>query len=448
VAVLYFDNLSRDTADAYLADGLTEEIIIRLGQVQRLEVKSRFEVERLRGPAAPRDPTFLGRTLNAAYLVTGSVQRSGDRVRLRVALVRAATRAQIWGDVIDRSSSDMLTVESDIAGAVTSAITGQVLPAEQWRLYRSLTRDPVAYEEYLRGMRALNSQFDEPSLRSALAHFARAIARDSGMAEAYAGEAGAWESLADFFVTPLEGYRRAREASDRALQLDSTSVMALATRGLAVLALDFDARGAERLARRGLMNDPRENWAHGVLSMALLAEGKIDSSLAEARRTWEADSLSDSNWFGSLLVTFRPDSAAIWLPRLRRVMRSADADYLDGQLMAVRGDWRGAERLLGWRESGGVHAGTYVRALLARSDTVAVRATIDSMLAARTPGYYNPLSLARAYAALGDLDHGMEWLRRAFEEHTVGVVWVRSDVEMAPLRADPRYADLDRQLQF
>src|SRR5713101_9190997 len=101
VAVLYFDNLSRDTTDAYLADGLTEEIIIRLGQVRRLEVKSRFEVQRFRGHAI-QDPTALGRSLNAAYVVTGSVQRSGDRVRLRVALVRTATRAQAWGDVIDR----------------------------------------------------------------------------------------------------------------------------------------------------------------------------------------------------------------------------------------------------------------------------------------------------------------------------------------------------------
>ena len=260
VAVLYFDNLSRDTADAYLADGLTEEIIIRLGQVQRLEVKSRFEVERLRGPAAPRDPTFLGRTLNAAYLVTGSVQRSGDRVRLRVALVRAATRAQIWGDVIDRSSSDMLTVESDIAGAVTSAITGQVLPAEQWRLYRSLTRDPVAYEEYLRGMRALNSQFDEPSLRSALAHFARAIARDSGMAEAYAGEAGAWESLADFFVTPLEGYRRLTF-----IMLDDDVVaVSPATTYRVLAAAGRLARWARARSKKGTgfvqPRQPREHW--------------------------------------------------------------------------------------------------------------------------------------------------------------------------------------------
>lgn len=130
VAVLYLDNLSRDTADAFLADGLTEEIIIRLGQVPRLAVKSRYEVQRFRGRTA-QDLAALGRALGAAYLVTGSVQRAGDQVRLRYEVIRAATRTHVAGDVIDRSSRDLLTVESDIAREVATAITGQLLPEER-----------------------------------------------------------------------------------------------------------------------------------------------------------------------------------------------------------------------------------------------------------------------------------------------------------------------------
>ena len=90
----------------------------------------------------------------------------------------------------------------------------------------------------------------------------------------------------------------------------------------------------------------------------------------------------------------------------------------------------------------------YVRALLAIGDTVAARATVDSMVSARTPGYYNPVALARAYAALGDMDRGIEWLGRAFEERTALVIWVRQDPELATLRADPRYVALDRQLKY
>jgi TolB-like protein len=451
VAVLYFDNLSRDTADAYLADGLTEEIIIRLGQVRRLAVKSRFEVQRFRGHAALPDPPLLGHTLNVAYLVTGSVQRGGDRVRLRVALVRAATRALVWGDVIDRANSDLLTVESDIAREVTTAITGQLLPAERDRLARPVTSDPVAYEEYLRGLQLENSSFNEEALRGALAHFERAVARDSGMAAAFAAEAVAWANLADGFLPGREGYARARTAALQAIAHDPEEAKATAVLAVSTLALDLDAREAERLARRAVTLEPRESKGHIYLSRALFAAGRMPESIAEARSGWEADSLPTINgiWYAEvLLYAGQLDTAAALLPRLRTVMSPVDADQLEGRLQAARGDLRGTALLLNWRYYGGRYAGTYVRALLARGDTAAARATIDSMLAARTPGYYNPLALARAYAAVGDFDHGMDWLRRAFDERTIWVEVVRVDPELASLRADPRYAALDSQLRY
>jgi TolB-like protein len=450
VAVLYLDNLSRDTADAYLADGLTEEIIIRLGQVQRLDVKSRFEVQRFKGRAI-QDATALGRSLNAAYLVTGSVQRSGDRVRLRIALVRTATRAQAWGDVIDRASSDLLSLESDIAREVTTAITGQLLPAERSRLARRLTNDPVAYEEYLRGLSELHRSFDEASARSALGHFARAIARDSGFAAAFAAEALAWASLADGHVPGREGYGHAREAADEALRRDSSQTFSYAMLAAAALAIDFDAPKAEQLSDRGLKLDPHDREGHIILSRALFAEGRLDGSLAEAQQAWQLDSLNSFYGFWHFMVLIyerRLDDAAALLARLRGILSPVDVDPMEGILRNARGDLRGAEHLLSWRYYGGRDAGTYVRALLARGDSSAARATIDSMLAVRTAGYYNPLAFARAYAALGEVDRGMQWLQRAFDERTMWLVYVRVDPELALLRADPRYAMLDRQLKY
>jgi TolB-like protein len=450
VAVLYLDNLSRDTADAYLADGLTEEIIIRLGQVQRLHVTSRFEVARFRGRAAERDPSALGRQLNAAYLVAGSVQRAGNRVRLRYEVIRAANRAQVAGDVIDRASADLLTVESDIAREVATAITGRLLPEERARLERPLTSDPLAYEEYLRGLQVLRSTYDEAATRSALAHLDRAIARDPSFAAAYSAKALAWAELADGYVSPREGYAQARAAAVRALAFDSTQALAAAVLSSAVVALDADAREGERIARRAVALDPRSDQSHSILSAALIAEGRLDESLEEARLAWEADSLLSNNgvWYGQeLILCHRLDSAAALLPRLRAILPPPDADAVEGMLLAARGDLRGAERLLNWRYYGGLVGGTYVRALLARGDSAAARATVDSMVTARTRGYYNPIALAKAYAALGDIDRGIEWLRRAFDERTLWLTYVRQDDELAPLRADPRYAALDRQLR-
>jgi TolB-like protein len=450
VAVLYLDNLSRDTADAFLADGLTEEIIIRLGQVPRLDVKSRFEVRRFRGRET-QDPAVLGRALRAAYLVTGSVQRAGNRVRLRYEVMRVATRARVGGDVVDRASSDLLTVESDIARQVATAITGQLLPEERARLARRLTSDPIAYEEYLRGLQAMNSSYDETALRSALTHLERAIARDSSFAAAFASRALVWVELADAYVSPREGYGQGRAAAARALALDSLQALGNAVLGAAVLALDLDAHEAERLGRLAGELDPRGDQAHSLLTIALFAEGRIEESIGEARRAWQADSLFSNNgvWYAqALILSHRLDSAATLLPRLRAILPPADADAAEGMLLAARGDLRGAARLLSWRYYGGLVAGTYVRALLARGDSLAARATVDSMLAARTSGYYNPIALAKAYTALGDIDRGIEWLRRAFDERTLWLTYVRLDDELAPLRADPRYAALDRQLRY
>ena len=451
VAVLYFDNLSRDTADAYLADGLTEEIIIRLGQVQRLAVKSRFEVQRFRNRAASQDPPALGRALNAAYLVTGSVQRGGDRVRLRVALVRAATRAQVWGDIIDRASSDLLTVESEIATQVTTAITGQLLPTERARLARPLTSDPKAYEAYLHGLQLLGNSFNEAALRAAIAEFDSAVARDPTFATAYAAASIAWMSLADGYVSPRDGYGRAREAAGRALALDSSQALACAVLADVVLALDQDAREAERLARRAISLGERSSVAQATLGAVLLAQGRVAESVTEARAAWQTDSLSSYNsflYFSVLLYQRQFDTAAAFLERLGPIVPPADLRSMRGWLLAEQGELQRALPLLNWRYYGGQYAGAYVRALVAQGDSAAARSTIDSMLAARTPGYYNPLALARAYAAVGDIDRGMEWLTRAFDERTIWVpMYVRLDDELATLRADPRYAALDRLLK-
>ena len=243
-----------------------------------------------------------------------------------------------------------------------------------------------------------------------------------------------------------------REAASQALARDSSQALAWAMLANVVLALDLDASEGARLARRGIALDPHGGWSRLLLSGALFAEGKIDSAVSEARRAWQDDSSFTilSVWYVTVLVeSSRLDTAAAMIPRIRAILPPADADPLEGMVLGARGEWRAAVRLLDWRYYGGCYdAGMYVRARLALGDTAAARATVDSMVSARTPGYYNPVALARAYAALGDVDRGIEWLSRAFDERTAMALWVRQDPELATLRADPRYAALDRQLRF
>src|SRR5262245_14972273 len=130
VAVLTFDNRSHDSADVFLAEGLADEIAARLTQVGRLTVASRAQVRRLRGVERMSIPD-VGRALNVANLVTGGLQRSGSRLRVNVELLRAGSAQQVWADVLDRSTTDLLEIQAAVASAVAAAIAGRLAPQEQ-----------------------------------------------------------------------------------------------------------------------------------------------------------------------------------------------------------------------------------------------------------------------------------------------------------------------------
>jgi TolB-like protein len=446
VAVLYFTNLSRDTSDVLLADGLTDELITRLGQVTRLEVKSRFESERVRGQRAS-DPRALGRALRAEYLVTGTLQQVGTRVRVNVALIRAPSGAQVWGEVYDRAG-DILSIQADIAREVARAITGRLLPQEQATLARLPTRDPVAYDLYLRGVGAANT-FSEAGVRAGLDYFDRAIARDSGFAAAYLQQGLAWGVLSDGYVEGRVGYARARESAERALRLDSTLAEAQAMIAATTLALYADVPRARREARRALALDPRGWIAHLVLAWAASLEGHAaDSGLAEARLGWEADTLSAVsawNYAQMLSILRRADAMVAVLPRMTNVLAPEDLRVFDGLVRLERGDTSAAERL-SWSYYGGIFAAEYIRSQLARGRPDLAHAAVDSMLARSRSGYFNALAVARAYAALSDADNAFVWLDRAWDQRTDWVDFLPAYAEFTPLHGDPRWAAFFRRI--
>ena len=446
VAVLYFDNVSRDTANVFLADGLTEELITRLSQVRRLEVKSRFESLRYRGQRVT-DPRAIGRAVGAAYLVTGSLQQAGQRVRVNVALVRSQSGTQVWGDVYERTG-DFLSIQGEIAREVAGAITGRLLPQERASLARMPTRDPVAYDLYLRGVGAANT-ISEAGMRAGLDYFDRAIARDSAVAGAYVQKALVWITLADGYVEGRVGYARARAAAEQALRLDSSLAVAQAVLSQAAVALDADAAAGVRLGIRALALDPRSWWGHAALFTGLLLAGnENDSAIAEARRGWEADTLSAVSAVLYLwtLSVIRPESIAALLPRTQNVLGPEDVRAFDGVARLARGDAAGAAQRLSWDYYGGTVAADYVRALLALGRRDAARAAVDSMIALSQHGYFNAFGAARAYAALGEADDAFAWLDRAWDQRTIWLVALRVCGDFAPLHSDPRWAAFLRKM--
>lgn len=448
--MLYFENLSRDSANAYLADGLTEELIIQLTQIRRLEVKSRFESMRARAHAT-MDPRALGFQLHAAYLITGSLQQAGQRMRFRVSLVRSSNGAQVWGDVYDRAGDDVLGIQSEVARAVVSAIVGRLLPTERTILTRRATKDAVAYDLYLRGVGAMNA-VSEPALRVGLSYLDRAIARDSTFAQAYAYKALAWSMLADGYVEPREGNARSREAAEQALRRDPSISLAHAMLAFAVLAVDHDPRQGLEIADRAVALDPRSSLGHDARSVALhLARRGADSVLAEARLGWEADTLSEVAaylyvwWLHRLR---RTDSLSATVNRMHGFLATDDNRTFDGLVRLLRGDPAGAAERLSWSYYGGDVAGEYVRALLGSGRRQAALAVLDSIRDFAAKHYYNPYGIAKVYAALGQADSAFAWLDRAYDQRTVWLIAADADVGFESLHADQRWHALLRRLGF
>ena len=288
VAVLYFDNLSRDSSDAYLAEGLTEELITRLGDIPRLTVKSRYAVRRYRGETDV-DPAAIGRTLSVAYLVTGSVQRAGEVLRVRCELARATTGNRVWGQEYERGDGDILAVTTDIARRVATGVAGRLLPGERAVLDARPTQNPGAYRDLVSGD-VLLARRTPASVRSAIAEYQAATRLDPNLVAAWAriGLAYAiwldWGWSDDGLVPPDSFLVAGVAAAARALALDSLSSDAwLAWGYLQIFAHPRDFAGAEAGMRRAVALNPRNAEAWSQLG-DLLGYLQRDSEMAEPMR--------------------------------------------------------------------------------------------------------------------------------------------------------------------
>ncbi|MFI5208052.1 MAG: hypothetical protein ACHQU8_07875 [Gemmatimonadales bacterium] len=196
VAVLYFDNQSRDSNDAYLAAGLTEQILDRLGSVSRLTVKSRNAVRRYRDTDA--DPQRIGRELQVSYLASGSLRRAGDRLRVSVELTRTSSGDRVWGETYDRNASNALAIEEEVAEAVATAIVGRLVPGEVRRIAARSAADPAAHDHVLRGNFFLAQRTAEAT-RHAIAEYEAALRIQPSLVPARATLAYAYAIYATWY---------------------------------------------------------------------------------------------------------------------------------------------------------------------------------------------------------------------------------------------------------
>jgi eukaryotic-like serine/threonine-protein kinase len=504
VAVLYFDNLSPDSEDAYLADGLTEEIIARLGDVPRISVKSRASVRRFRGwrqgMGRPlEDPGAVGRALGVTHLVTGSVRRAGQRVRVVVELMKAETGERVWGRTFDPpgGESDLFAIEDDIAQSVASGVIGRLGAQEREALTARPSRNATAYDHYLRGNFYLSRRAAESDGRRALIEYQAALRFDSTFAAAY-GRLGLVYGIYANWPWPYPGLTtdsllaRGLAAADRALALDSSEIDGWLARGFLLIPHPGDpeawrgftldpsllgtatacppgvpdcAQAAVRVLARATLLDPGNAEVWYQYGRALLVRNASPGSFAVADSALEHSlALDPDHAVSAWLLGLSRVRQRRWGSAIAMIDRAMDLGRYDPSIFALRfharlglGDVAGAQtdldtigRLLQARLAGDPVAGTYQDAMqvlvFAKSGkTAAARASLARLFrryppaAARSP--IALMSLAAACAAGGEREQGLALLGRLPRL----TWWGYEDPLWDALRTDPRFQRMTHQ---
>src|SRR5882672_2481743 len=291
IAVLPFENLSDEKQNAYFAEAIQDEILARLSKIADLKVISRTSTQKYK--SAPDNLREIAKQLGVGNVLEGSVQKSGDAVRVNVQLINALNDAHLWGDVYERKLTDIFAVESDIAKTIADTLQAKLTGAEKQLIAAQPTTDLTAYELYLKG-RSLWSKRGGENLRQAIGFYEQAIARDPKYALAYAGLAEAYVLLPAYTPTaPQDAYPAAKAAALKALQLDDKLAEAHTALGLVLCDGDLDMADSISEFQRAIALNPNYATAHHWYGNGpLLALGRFEEAIAEGKRAIELDPLS------------------------------------------------------------------------------------------------------------------------------------------------------------
>src|SRR6266496_207885 len=291
IAVLPFDNLSRDPDNAFFAEGVQDEILTRLAKVADLKVIARTSTQKFK--SAPTDLSEVAKQLNVTNILEGSVQKVNDQVRVNVQLINALSNAHLWAEIYDRKLSDIFAVQSDIAKTVADTLQAKLTGAEKQMMAAQPTTDTTAYELYHKG-RSLWEKRSGDNIPKAIAFYEQAIARDPNYALAYAGLSSAY-ILSPFYAGAdrREAGSKAKEAALKALRLDPNLAEAHTALGKVLFFSEIDLAGAMREYKRAVELKPNDADAHHWYGNdALAAFGQFEEAIIEGRRSVELDPLS------------------------------------------------------------------------------------------------------------------------------------------------------------
>ncbi len=451
IAVLPFENLSADPDNAYFADGIQEEILVRLSKIADLKVISRTSTQRYK--SAPGNLTEIAKQLGVAHILEGTVQKAADQVRVNVQLINARTDSHLWADRFDRKLTDIFGVESEIATKIANTLQAKLTGSEQHALASRPTQNTEAHQLYLKGRFFWNKRTSD-GIKKSIEHFDQAIQKDATYAPAYAGLADAYVILPFYNKTPgKKAYPKAKAAATKALELDDT--VAEAHISLATVRFWRDwAAGAEPEYKQGLELSPNYATGHHWYSIYLSTRGRHQEAISEMTKAQELDpfSLVINTELGLPYLYARQYDQAIahFQKAIEMDPNFAFAHFALAEAYDRKGKYKEAlaehdkaialagEPSQCWLTMTGLLKETYKK--LGGKGYWQKRLELTKKLYADHAT--TAKAVAEIYAILGDEEQALGWLEKSYQERDGFLVFLKIQSEFDNMRGHPRFEAL------
>ncbi|MGH9838956.1 MAG: protein kinase domain-containing protein [Blastocatellia bacterium] len=454
IAALPFQNASGDSDVEYLSDGMTESLINSLSQLPHLAVKARSAVFRYKGREV--EPKQVAAELSVQATLNGRVVKRGDNLTLYLELVDGRNGDQLWGWQYDRKMTDLVALQNEITRDVSRKLRARLSGADEQKLAKNYPANAEAYQLYFKG-RYHVLKLTPAEIQKGISSYQAAIKSDPNYALAYVGLADAYRSqgLAQE-MRPTEVFPKAKEAANKAIEIDDSLAEAHGILGYVIFFYDWDWNAAENQIRRGLELDPNSADAHLYYARLLSDTGRHEEAIAQVKRAREIDPVNlriNALEAQFLIHAGRTDEAG---DRLQKTSELDSNYWFTYQHAASAYIEKGmfAEAVIAARKGLDLYAAnsrliSYLAYALAKSGRRAeARAELAALLKLSAERYVPPYNIAMIYNGLGERDETLAWLERGVEQRDPRMTSLKVEPKWNNLRANPRFQELLRRVGF
>jgi eukaryotic-like serine/threonine-protein kinase len=451
IAVLPFKNLNDSKEDEYFSDGITDDIIAQLSKITQLKVISRTSTMQYKD--MNKNVREIGKELDVATVLEGSVRHAGNQVRIVAQLIDAQNEGHLWADTYDEEMTQVFAIQSDVAQQIAAALRAKLSPFEKGRIEKKQTENTEAYQLYLKGRFYWNKRrLDD--VNAAIMCFKQAIDKDPEYALAYAGLASSCVVMPSYGIPPGNWFTDAQNAAEKALQIDSTLAEAHTVLGEIVQDRYYDWSRAEKYFRRAIELDPSYPTAHQWYSSNMSFLGRFDEAFTEAKRALELDPLSliiNMN-LGDVFYYMRQYDKAIAQYKNTLALDPAFPWSYSGlgSVYAVQGrfdeaiaEFKKMDNLSGNLPYSLSFLGWIYAKAGKKTDALHV---LDELLRLAQEGNSVANGIAFAYYALDEKDKAFEWLEKSYQDREIWLEILGCDPLLDDLRTDPRCIELLKKM--